>query len=662
MPKHSRKRQKLSNDDGNDNDNSPHPLLNDDSTKDDEERRLESLLFGTKYIPSGLSNEYLEHPENEGAEDDEEGDEVDGNGRVFQNLLDNDLFFVDDRLEGGSDDEVDADAGERQSPSGSHSGSDSEAEEKPKPKIIPKSLKSSRKPPAWTDSSDPTITTVSLSSSKRLRKLRNAPDEDVLTGREYESRLRRQFERINPEPEWAAKARKKTSKSREGGEADDEDDAESDLNALLSSTSGILSSKNSSSRPRILSSGTIDISRLRDANQSAQNAGCGDIKSLAFHPSERVPVLCVGSSDRRVRIYNIDGHTSPLLQTLHVPSLPLTSQSSISFHPSGSHLLLTGSRPYYFVYDLQSGTLTSSDQSKKGLWGTRFEDPSSTLSSSMPSRKRGRSRGVGADETTTTPTSGGPGGPGMEITAFEPRTGSMLAVAGRGGYVHLVDWKSGAGQVLGSLKCASGGGGVKGLWWSSSSPSSNSISEIEGSRDYLTVLTGDSEVYLWDVGERKCVRRWKDDGGFRGAGRVLAGSGMGSGWLGVGSNTGLVNIYGSDSFSPFPSSSPSNASWSSNHSNNPKPLKTIENLTTPISTLRFNHDAQVLAVASKEKKDGMRLIHLPSLTAFSNWPTSSTPLGHVTAVDFSARSEYLAIGNTRGRVLLYHLKNFGAHS
>jgi hypothetical protein len=55
-------------------------------------------------------------------------------------------------------------------------------------------------------------------------------------------------------------------------------------------------------------------------------------------------------------------------------------------------------------------------------------------------------------------------------------------------------------------------------------------------------------------------------------------------------------------------------------------------------------------------------VHLPSLTAFSNWPTSSTPLGHVTAIDFAARSEYVAIGNTRGRVLLYHLKDYGASS
>jgi len=94
-------------------------------------------------------------------------------------------------------------------------------------------------------------------------------------------------------------------------------------------------------------------------------------------------------------------------------------------------------------------------------------------------------------------------------------------------------------------------------------------------------------------------------------------------------------------------------------SGSPTPVKALSHSTTPISTLRFNHDGQILAMASKDKKDAMRLIHLPSLTSFANWPTSSTPLGHVTAVDFSARSEYVAIGNTRGRVLLYHLKEYG---
>lgn len=130
-------------------------------------------------------------------------------------------------------------------------------------------------------------------------------------------------------------------------------------------------------------------------------------------------------------------------------------------------------------------------------------------------------------------------------TAFSPTTGSVLAVAGRGGNVHLVDWKSGAGQVVGSLKCTSsgggGGGGVQGLWWVPSGSSGSQEVLGDGSaggfgddEKYLAVLTGEAEVYLWDVGQRRCVRRWKDEGGYRGAGKVMAGGGGPNGWMAIG--------------------------------------------------------------------------------------------------------------------------------
>lgn len=132
------------------------------------------------------------------------------------------------------------------------------------------------------------------------------------------------------------------------------------------------------------------------------------------------------------------------------------------------------------------------------------------------------------------------------------------------------------------------------------------------------------------------------------------------------SKTGLVNLYGSDSMA-------------TGALGIPKPLKAIGNLTTSISTMRFNHDAQILALASRTKKDQLKLVrifldipfrqwlidavckvHLPSLTVFFNWPTATTPLGHVTSVDFSAGSEYFAIGNNRGKVLLYSLRHFAS--
>ncbi|KAF5347039.1 hypothetical protein D9758_011627 [Tetrapyrgos nigripes] len=539
MPKHTRKRQKLSKNAENAQDPTLDALM-DDASKDDEEKMLESLLFGKKFVAKEKGKGKGAWHDDEDDDDDAEHDEELGGGREMANLLDGDLFFVDD--------------GDVSIPK-YHNSDESEDSDK----ALDLDLDPLQNLNSWHDPTDPSV--VSLTSSKRLRKLRNAPDEDALPGREYESRLRRQFEKINPEPEWAKKARASKSKSkskksiRQGGSASDGDgeedhvedeDVDIDMEDLLGSTSGILSRP---SRSSILSAGTINVERLRDVNISAQHAGsgCGDVKSLAFHPSERVPVLAVGSEDRRVRVYNIDGHTSPLLTTLHVPSLPLTSQSSVQFHPGGTHLLLTGPRPYFFVYDLQSGSLVggSGNGGKGSLWGTRFgvglgmDDSSSRVES----RKRGR----GKDNLIEKGRSGSGGGnaSGMEISSFST-TGSMLAVAGRGGYVHLLDWPSssggiGSGQVVGSLKCAGTGGGVRGLWWvppSSSVPVLGATgAEEENSREHLAVLTGDAEVYIWDVAERRCVKRWRDEGGFRGAGRVFAGSSFARGaksWMAIG--------------------------------------------------------------------------------------------------------------------------------
>ena len=117
----------------------------------------------------------------------------------------------------------------------------------------------------------------------------------------------------------------------------------------------------------------------------------------------------------------------------------------------------------------------------------------------------------------------------------------MLAVAGRGGNVHLVDWKSGAGQVIGSLKCTTSGGGgsggVQGLWWVTSSGAEGVLggdAAVSHDEKHLAVLTGEAEVYIWDVGQRRCVKRWKDEGGYRGAGRVFTGGGGPNGYMAIG--------------------------------------------------------------------------------------------------------------------------------
>ena len=231
------------------------------------------------------------------------------------------------------------------------------------------------------------------------------------------------------------------------------------------------------------------------------------------------------------------------------------------FHPGGSSILLTGPRPFYYTYDLMSGTAV---RSPRGLWGTTFT-------------KNNGAKGIA-----------------METCAFDP-SGEVLAVAGRGGMIHLVDWRAGAGQVVGSVKM---------------NAAAKSISWVHDGSGQLMSLAEDSEIYVWDVGERRCVKRWKDDGGF--GSRLMASDRAGR-YLAIGcvephlnsdylfiynllsSRTGLVNVYGSEG----------STSLASSH---PKPAKTLGNLTTAITSLSFNHNSQILAIASNTKKDQMRMV------------------------------------------------------
>ena len=112
----------------------------------------------------------------------------------------------------------------------------------------------------------------------------------------------------------------------------------------------------------------------------------------------------------------------------------------------------------------------------------------------------------------------------------------------------------------------------------------------------------------------------------------------------MGAESGVVNMYNNQNygFSDY----------------TPKPLKSIMNLQTSIDYMKFNHDGQILAMSTRREKDNMKLLHVPTQTVFSNWPTSKTPLGYVWSLDFSPGSKYLAVGNDKGKCLLYKLGHF----
>lgn len=146
---------------------------------------------------------------------------------------------------------------------------------------------------------------------------------------------------------------------------------------------------------------------------------------------------------------------------------------------------------------------------------------------------------------------------------------------------------------------------------------------------------------------RRCVSRHNDNGSIHGTCINISHN---NNTLAVGSDSGVVNLYNTQHIL--------NYDHHDNNDNNITPIKSFLNLTTPIDGLIFNHDDNILSMFSRRKKDCMKLIHVPTLTTFTNWPTTQTPLHYVSAASFSNHSGYMSIGNARGRVLLYRLNHY----
>ena len=124
--------------------------------------------------------------------------------------------------------------------------------------------------------------------------------------------------------------------------------------------------------------------------------------------------------------------------------------------------------------------------------------------------------------------------------------------------------------------------------------------------------------------------------------------------LAVGAESGVVNLY-----SEYNYRQQSRSRASLLHGIQTKtPLKSIMNLHTSADKVQFNSDGQILAMSSQREQHGLKLLHVPTRTVFSNWPTGQTPLGYVWDMKFSPRSKFLAIGNDKGKCLLYKINHY----
>ncbi|KAI8597009.1 WD40-repeat-containing domain protein [Dissophora ornata] len=556
--------------------------------KDKSEVELENLIFGGDNedvlgetfsragheLSSDEEGDALDGFDYDAAEEDDE----DGAVVVGADAEDgSDMFFMDagptplpkgeiDEDEDDNDNEGRDDEGEDMEEDHGH---DSEEEEEARLTVIYGGK------PAWVDDDDKTLS-ISLKAANRLKKLRKEESEDVVSGMDYEQRLRRQFEKVYPVPSWAQpegsrKRRRRSGALAGGADSDSEysdEEEQQDEDSLLASSKGFLEK---STKLRILSSESISVTRVKNANQMAYSKSV--LQSVEFHPNSQM--LLTAGFDRTLRLFQIDGKLNQLMQSIFYKDMPIYKAA---FSATGNSVVASGRRKYFYTYDIDAGKVDKS----QGIYGRQEKS--------------------------------------LEKFALSP-CGQWIAFLGRDGYIILVS--SSTRQWVKNLKM---NGNVRAVAWSSDST-------------YLYSVGGDAEIYQWEVSSGKCLHRFIDDGGFKTTCIAVSPNDQ---FFAIGSRSGIVNIYDRTCLT----------------TRTPKTLRAIGNLTTSIHTMRFNHDSQILAIASKARKDQLRLIHIPSLKVFPNWPTSGTPLSYVTCLTFSPRSGYIAIGNDKGKVLLYRLNHY----
>lgn len=464
----------------------------------------------------------------------------------------------------------------------------------------------SRRLAAWEDSDDERVM-VSLATVPRLRKLRITEAEDVINGREYSKRLRKQFELLNPAPEWARYAMQKPAMKKrrlsgsEEGASDSDMDYDIDvpsvapLSELLQNAESLVrQSGPGAGKKRKLRPEVIDIQRTKDVPGIQPSA----VKSLSFHP--QLPLLLSSGPSSTLYLHHITPSPpapspNPLLTSMHVRGTPL---STTAFHPTDGRIFLSARRRYFHIWDLPSGRVDKVTR----IYGQQHEQRS------------------------------------METFKLSPDGASMALLGSAkkgGGVINILSTAS--LQWMAQVRIEGRGGVADFAWWRDSCG--------------LTVAGKSGEMTEWSLTSRHVIARWQDEGAVGTTTLAMGGqhefvkSSFGTDrWIAIGSSSGIVNIYDRRQWLASPSGTIADQPVPLR----PKPTKTLDHLTTPTSHLVFTPDGQVLAMASKWKQDALRLVHLPSCTVYRNWPTSNTPLGRITGIAWAKGDSVASPGGSSG--------------
>ncbi|VVD02893.1 unnamed protein product [Leptidea sinapis] len=154
---------------------------------------------------------------------------------------------------------------------------------------------------------------------------------------------------------------------------------------------------------------------------------------------------------------------------------------------------------------------------------------------------------------------------------------------------------------------------------------------------HLYCFNEEGVVTVWDLFTFRSVKKFYDNGCVTAARISMSPCGR---LLATGTGEGIVNVYETAGITSY----------------NPVPLKTISNLQTKITDLKFNPTSEILSVVSSYYPNAIKLVHIPSYHVFSNFPTQN--MDQVETVSFSPNSGYMAISNNKSCVNIFRLKHF----
>jgi U3 small nucleolar RNA-associated protein 18 len=158
--------------------------------------------------------------------------------------------------------------------------------------------------PAWVDDEEES-TEVDIVKVASLRKLRKEADERVISGKEYEARLRGHYAKLNPFTGWADMDRK----APPSGVSDDESGEDGVVDNILRNSDELAVKGTAKLLP-----GMLDFSRLVDAN--AQEPCSGPINSVQFHRNGQL--MLAAGLDKHLGFFQIDGKRNPKIQSIFI--------------------------------------------------------------------------------------------------------------------------------------------------------------------------------------------------------------------------------------------------------------------------------------------------------------------------------------------------------